>query len=71
MLTAQLQTYIVWNVEGVECETYAELEALEATGTYAYSQRIETHDIDGLVKMLMDQFNSTMMYQLVVTETQH
>lgn len=71
MLTAQIQTYIVWNVEGVECETYAELVALESTGTYSYSSRIETHDIEALVKMLMNEFNGTMAYHLVPAPTQH
>lgn len=66
-----LKTYIVWNVEGVECETYAELVALESTGTYSYSSRIETHDIEALVKMLMNEFNATMAYQLITTETKH
>lgn len=71
MLTAILRTYIVWNSELTECDTYRELCALEMSDGMSHSSRIESADIQATVNMVMNEFSGTLAFELVPAPTQH
>jgi hypothetical protein len=63
-----LQTYIVWNIQRTECETYAELLALEESTTYGYSSHVHTTDIQGVLEAVINETDATLGYALYVPD---
>ena len=59
-----MNTYTVWNIEGTGCDTYKELLILERDG-YAHSSEITTDNIEGIVTMLMQEWNGDLGVQLL------
>lgn len=59
-----LNTYQVWNTESTQCDTHAELLALELDG-YSHSSFITTNDIDGIINAILNETNADMGYHLI------
>lgn len=63
-----LQTYIVWNIQRTECDTYAELLALEESTGYGYSSEVHTDDIQGVIDAVDNETDAGLGYALVVAD---